>query len=101
MSYCSTGVLTFAPCSNHEGNSIHAKAGHAELNPETHDLEDLGLHVWIRCVEIGLEIVEAMKIPGLGLLIVRPCGFLYAGENHALVGACGFLVGPNVPIAEG
>src|SRR5664280_1687216 len=84
---------------NHEGDGIHPEAGHAELNPEAHDLEDLGLDVWVRRVEIGLEVIEAMKEPGLGFLVMRPCRFLHPGKDHALAGAGGSLVGPDVPIA--
>ena len=46
-----------------EGHGIHAKAGNAELNPEAHDLEDLGLHCGIGRVEVGLEVVEAVEVP--------------------------------------
>src|SRR3954453_4455439 len=68
---------------DHERDRIHAEAGDAELNPESHDLEDLGLHLRVRCVEIGLEVIEAMKVPGPGLLIAAPGGFLHARKHHA------------------
>ena len=46
MSYCSTGLPDLGAFGrDHERHGIHAEAGHAELNPEAHDLEDLGLHV--------------------------------------------------------
>ena len=52
-----------------ERHRVHAEAGDAELDPEAHDLEDLGLHLRVRGVEVGLEIVEAVEVPGLR----RPC----------------------------
>src|SRR6185437_10969044 len=67
--------------------------------PEPHDLEDLGLDVGVRGVEIGLKVIEAMKEPGLGFLVVRPCRFLYPGKDHSLVSAGWFLIGPDVPVA--
>ena len=54
---------------DHERHRVHAKAGDAELDPEPHDLEDLGLHMRVRGVEVGLEIVEAMEEPGAGFLV--------------------------------
>ena len=84
---------------DHEWDSIHAKAGHTELNPETHDLEDLGLDAWIGCVEVGLEVVETMEVPRLGFLIVRPGGLLHAGKYHAFAGVSRLLVGPHIPVA--
>ena len=71
---------------DHERHRVHAKAGDAELNPEAHDLEDLGLHQRVRGVEVGLEIIEAMEIPGAGFLVARPGRFLHAGKHHALAG---------------
>jgi hypothetical protein len=58
---------------DHERHRVHAKAGYAELNPESHDLQDFGLHVRIGGVEIGLEIIEAVEIPGACFGIVGPC----------------------------
>jgi hypothetical protein len=84
---------------NHKRDGIHAEAGDAELDPETHDLQDLGLHVRIRRVEIRLEVVEAMKIPGARLLVIGPRRFLRTGKHHAFVGVGGLFVRPDVPIA--
>ena len=82
-----------------EGNRVHAEAGDAELDPEAHDLQDLSLDLGIGGVEIRLEIVEAMEVPGPGIGIVRPGRFLHAGKNHALVGIGRLLLGPDVPVA--
>ena len=75
-----------------ERHGIHAEAGHAELNPEPHDLEDLSLHVRVRGVEVGLEIVEAMEVPGAGFLVARPRRFLNARKHHAGVSIGRFRV---------
>ncbi len=88
-----------ALCRNHEGDRVHAKAGDAELDPEPHDLEDFCLHMRVGGVEIGLEIVEAMEIPGARFLIPRPGRFLHAGKYHAGVGIRRPLVGPDIPVA--
>ena len=84
---------------DHERDRVHPEAGYAKLNPEAHDLEDLGLHMRVRGVEIGLEIIEAVEVPGFGFLVVIPGGFLYPGKHHALAGIGGLFVGPDVPVA--
>ena len=86
---------------DHERHRVHAEAGDAELNPEPHDLEDFRLHMRVRRVEIGLEIVEAMEVPGAGFLVARPGRFLHAGKHHAGIGIGRLLVGPDVPVAIG
>ena len=70
------------------------------LEPEPHDLEDLGLNLGIRGVEVRLEIIEAVEVPSLRLLVVRPRRFLHAGKHHAGIGLARLLVGPDVPVAE-
>jgi hypothetical protein len=82
-----------------EGHGIHAKAGNAKLNPEAHDLEDLGLHRGIGRVEVGLEVVEAVEVPFLRHRITRPGRFLYARKHHARVRALWTLFRPDVPVA--
>ncbi len=57
---------------DYEGDCVHAEAGDAELQPEAHDLEDLCLYIGIRGIEVGLEIIEAVEIPGARSLIPRP-----------------------------
>jgi len=84
---------------DHEWHRVHAESGDAELDPEAHDLEDLGLHRRVRRVEVGLEIIEAVEVPKLGHRIARPGRLLHAGENHALVGTGGPLLRPDVPVA--
>ena len=76
---------------DHERHRVHAEAGDAELDPEAHDLEDLRLHQRVGCVEVGLEIVEAVEVPGTRLLVAGPGGFLHAGKHHALAGVGGLL----------
>jgi hypothetical protein len=84
---------------DHERDRVHPETGHAGLNPETHDLEDLGLHMRVRGIEVGLEVVEAVEVPGSCFLVVGPGGFLHARKHHALVGIGGLLVGPDIPVA--
>src|SRR5205085_6501247 len=50
-------------------------------------------------VEVGLEVIESMEVPSLGLSIVGPGGLLHARKNHAAMGARWFLLRPDVPIA--
>ena len=93
-------LADFAPLGgDNERHRIHAEAGDAELDPEAHDLEDLGLHLGIRRVEIGLEVVEAVEVPRLGLLVIAPGRLLHAGEHHAFVGARWLLLRPDIPVA--
>ena len=47
---------------DHERDRIHPKAGHAELEPEAHDLANLFLDLWVLRVEVGLKVVEAMEV---------------------------------------
>ena len=86
---------------DHERHRVHAEAGYAELDPEPHDLEDLGLHQRVRGVEVGLEIIEAMEEPGAGFLVARPGRFLHARKHHAGIGVGRLLVGPDIPVAIG
>jgi hypothetical protein len=79
---------------------VHPEAGYAELDPEAHDLEDLGLHLRVRRVEIGLKIVEAVEVPGFRLAIVAPGRLLYPRKDHALVGVLRLALGPDEPVAQ-
>ena len=84
---------------NHKGNRVHAKAIDAKLQPEAHDLQNLGLHLRIAGVEVGLKIIEAMKVVCLRGLLVVPCGLLHSGEDDAGCSILWFLLRPNVPLA--
>ena len=84
---------------DHEGDGIHAEARDAELQPEPHDLEDLGLHLRVRRVEVGLEVVETVEIVFLGDRVARPGRFLDAGKDDAGVGVRRLGLRPDVPIA--
>ena len=68
------------------------------MNPESHDLENLGLHGRVRRIEIRLEIVEAMEVPFLCHRIARPGRLLHARKHHALPGIGGPLLRPDVPV---
>jgi hypothetical protein len=78
-----------------ERHRIHPEAGNTQLDPEPHDLENLGLHLRMRGVEVGLEVVEAMEVPRLGLVIVAPGRLLHARKYHAVIGARRFFLRPN------
>src|SRR5215510_12311597 len=55
---------------------IHAEARHAELQPEAHDLVNLGADVRIPGVEVRLMIVKPVEIVLAGLAVERPRGGL-------------------------
>jgi hypothetical protein len=84
---------------NDEGDGVHAEAVDAELEPEAHDLEDLGLHVRVRGVEVGLEIVKAVEVVSARVFLIGPRGFLDAGKDHAGGRIFRFGVRPDIPIA--
>ena len=69
---------------------VHAEAGHALLNPETHDLEDLGLHERVRGVKIGLKIIEAWKYQELACLSCVEVDFCTPGNTMPLPALAGF-----------
>src|SRR5215470_4573311 len=95
MSYCSWGLPTFGSFGrDDERHRIHPEAGNAQLNPEPHDLENLGLHLRMRGIEVGLEVIETMEIPGFGLLVVAPSRLLHPRKHHAVVGARRLLLRP-------
>ena len=82
-----------------ERHRIHAEPGDAELNPKAHDLEDLGLHLRMRGVEVGLELVKPVEIPGLRLFVVAPGRFLHPRKHHAGVRVRRLLLRPDIPVA--
>jgi len=84
---------------DHEGNGIHAEARDPELQPEAHDLADLGLHRRIGGVEVGLKVVEAMEVVLARDLIVAPGRLLHAREHHALVVVFRQLLRPEIVVA--
>ena len=45
-----------------ERHGVHAESGDAELQPEAHDLLDLGAHVRVPGVQVGLVVVEAVEV---------------------------------------
>jgi hypothetical protein len=61
--------------------------------------DNLGLHLRMRGVEVGLEVIETMEIPGLSLLVVAPSRLLHARKDHPVIRARWLLLRPNVPIA--
>ena len=47
---------------DHEWNRVHPEAGNAELQPEAHDLENLGLDSRIRGIKVRLKLIESVEI---------------------------------------
>ena len=60
-----------AVCSRTNGAASMRKPDGAELQPEAHDLLDLLAHRGVGPVQVGLEVVEAVVVPGLGLRVAR------------------------------
>jgi hypothetical protein len=54
-------------------NGVHPETRDSQLQPETHDLEDLCLDVRIGGVEVRLKVIEAMKVICLRRLVIAPC----------------------------
>ena len=90
------GALLF----DQERHRVHAEAGHAELQPETHDLLNLGAHVRMPRVQVRLMIVEAMEIVLARALVLRPGRRLLARKDDAVLVVLRPHVGPDVPVAE-
>ena len=84
----------------HERHGVHAKAGHAELQPVAHHLADLFLHRRVLDVEVGLEVVEAVEVPGARFAIEGPGALLHPREHHPAVGARRALRRPAVVVAK-
>ena len=68
----------------HERRGVHPEAGRAELQPEPHDLADLVADRGVGPVQVGLEVVEPVEVPGLGRLVVGPGLGLLTGKDDAL-----------------
>ena len=82
-----------------ERGGVEPEAGHAELQPEADDLLDLLADPGIGHVEVGLEVVEAVVVPGAGLLVEGPGRVLVAGEHHPLAEVARLVLRPHVPVA--
>jgi len=82
-----------------ERHRVEPEPGDAELRPESHDLQDLRLHQRVGGVEVGLEVVEAVVVPGLRLFVARPDRLLDAGKDDAVIDVRRPGVGPDVPVA--
>ena len=82
-----------------ERRGIDPEAGRTELQPEAHDLGHLGAYGRIGPVQVRLEVVEAMEVPGLRLLVEGPGLALLAREDRALATVRRLLGAPDVPVA--
>ena len=72
---------------DHERRGIETKPGHPQLQPEGDDLAHLVTDVGVVPVEIRLEVEEAMVVPGVGVLVIRPRRLLLVWEHDTLVDA--------------
>ena len=94
MSYCSTRVLTLAPL-------VAIPNGTASMQkPDTPSRIQkpmiLRISAWTRGLEVSrvwLEVVEAMKVPSLGFLVVGPGGFFaHREKTMPFLALAGFLL---------
>ena len=84
-------------CSMRNGGGVDAEPAHAELEPERDDLADLGADLWVSDVEVWLEIVEAVVVPGVRFLVERPRLLLDAGEDDAVAPVVGISTAAKNP----
>ncbi len=82
-----------------ERHGIHAKAGYSELQPEAHDLQDLRLYLRICSIEIGLKVVNAVKVVLACLCIFVPRRTLYSREYNSFLRIFGLLLRLDIPVA--
>ena len=83
-----------------ERDGVDAEPGQPELHPEPHDLGDLVADVWIRNVEVGLRLVEAVQVVLAGLAVTGPDTRFLVGEDDVPRFLGARLVAPDVPIAK-
>src|SRR5207248_3203598 len=84
---------------DHEWNRVHAKSRYAGLDPEAHDLEDLGLDVRIGRIQVRLEFIETVEVPLACLRVIAPGRFLHSREDHTLARSWWAFLCPDVPVA--
>src|SRR6185437_11491824 len=81
-----------------ERHRVHPEPGHPELQPERRDLLDLVADQGVADIEIGLEPVEPVEVPGARGPVVGPGLLLLAWEDHALAPVGWLPFGPDVPV---
>ncbi len=64
-----------------ERHRVDAEPRHPQLQPVAHDLDDLGAHLGVGDVEVGLMRVEAVHVPRARLLGLGPDRVLHAGKD--------------------
>jgi hypothetical protein len=84
---------------DYERHRIHAESRNAQLNPEAHDLQQLGVNVGMGRVEVRPEVIEPVEVPCLGHLVVSPGGLLDARERHTFLGMRGTPLRPDITVA--
>ena len=80
------------------GNGINPEAIDAQIQPETHHIEDRLLHRQMVVVEVGLVAKEAVPVVTLGLVIPGPIGVFRIAEDHpgfrvAIIAVTPYVVG--------
>ena len=80
-------------------HGVHAKAVHAEIAPELHDLPHLFADSRIIEVQIGLVAEEAVPVILLGNGVPGPVGEFRIGENDARVPIAVVAIAPHIPVA--
>src|SRR4029450_10061626 len=82
-----------------ERDRIDAEPGNAEPQPVADDAVDLLAHARVVHVQVGLEVVETVEVPGPRLLLVRPGRGLDAREDDPRADRAWALSRPDVPVA--
>ena len=84
-----------------ERHGIDPESGYTQCQPESHDFQDFLPHDRVGGIEVRLELVEAVHVPGLGRPVIGPGGLLHARKNYPLGNVVRFFVAPDVPVAVG
>ena len=96
---CGPGSTPGSICSSTNGAASIRKPDDAELQPEPHHLGDLPPNLRIRPVQVRLEAVETVEVPGSGPVVETPGLLLLAREDHALLAVRRLVDTPDVPVA--
>ena len=88
-----------------EGDDVLAEAVDAHVEPEAQDVLDLGAHLWVVHVEVGLALGEDVQVPLVEGGLVLPCATLEEAvpvvgrRGHAVAVAA--AVAPDVVVVVG
>ena len=79
-----------------ERRGVDPEPRHPQLQPEPHHLADLEADRRVLPVQVGLETVEAVVVPGAGLVVQLQVSSCSPGKDHALLAVGRLLVAPHV-----